>query len=349
MHYRSLLATAVALVLIGQAQAADNQAITEQIGNLNRIEASQNGSNLDLSVYQEGAENVVSTAQIGVGSTARLSQQGEGNYQRVYQYNGQDEYSGNHRAVVDQIGANNTAVVLQYDVANHSAEVLQEGDYNITTLRQSERVNSYVGQQSGTGNYTRVSQEGGADAKSTQSGTNNTLYLHQRAWPYGASTKVSQTGASNFADIYQTDGGRYPGGSLELTQDGLDNTANIVATGGWSVFEFTQTGSANRLTAEQSGRNTSFSGSSTGTGNQVDINQSGDFNSLAVAQSGNDNMIVANQGGWWGEGDIGVISQTGSANSASLTQNLTQEGAATSMANIMQNGTGNAATVVQGY
>jgi len=160
---------------------------------------------------------------------------------------------------------------------------------------------------------------------------------------------VSQTGSSNSANIYQTDGGRHSGGSVDLTQNGLDNTANIVATGAWSTFEFEQTGSANRLTAAQSGRNTSFSGSSIGDGNQLDINQSGDFNSLEVAQSGNDNIIVANQGGWWGEGDIGVISQTGSTNSAMLTQNLTQEGASTSMANILQNGTGNSATVVQGH
>jgi hypothetical protein len=50
-----------------------------------------------------------------------------------------------------------------------------------------------------------------------------------------------------------------------------------------------------------------------------------------------------------GGGDIGVLSQTGLANSASMIQNLIQDDAATSMANIMQNGTGNTATIVQGY
>jgi len=47
MHYAPF-STAVALVLIGQVQAADNQAITEQMANLSRIEASQRGSNLSL-------------------------------------------------------------------------------------------------------------------------------------------------------------------------------------------------------------------------------------------------------------------------------------------------------------
>lgn len=51
MHYAPF-STAVALVLIGQVQAADNQAITEQMANLSRIEASQRGFNLSLSVYQ---------------------------------------------------------------------------------------------------------------------------------------------------------------------------------------------------------------------------------------------------------------------------------------------------------
>ncbi|WP_404441286.1 hypothetical protein [Stutzerimonas chloritidismutans] len=348
MFIRSFLAIAVSLVAIGQAQAADSYITTEQFGTANTLTASQAGDSLGIAVSQGGSDNEISIDQSGQGSTIRSNQQGEGNYQRVYQYNSYEEYSGNHSATIDQVGGYNTAVVLQGDDAWHAASITQDGERNTLTLEQSVRVNNFLGSQSGTGNQAAVIQEGGASAEISQTGTNNTLNLHQTAWPFGAGTSITQTGDANVADVRQTDAGRYSGGDVNLTQSGAANEAEIDATGAWSVLDFAQSGTGNQLTVDQSGRNTSITGTSNGDNNRVDIDQTGDVNVLELAQDGSDNVIEARQGGWWGEGDIGTISQIGTANFASLTQNLTTQGSPTNVATILQNGMNNSATVVQG-
>ena len=346
MFTRSLLAAALSILLAGHAHA-DNLAAIEQYGNGNTLDATQSGTALSLTTSQIGSNNEIRSDQIGQDSDARLTQEGEGNYQRVYQFNTYDEYSGHHSAAIDQLGTFNTAVVLQLDDAANSASIVQDGSRHRIDVQQSVRVNNFSGYQGGTDNQALVIQEGGSRAETSQSGTDNRLTLQQTAWPFGAATVITQTGEANTADVRQTAGGRYPGGQIELTQDGQNNGANVVATGAWSMLDFTQAGAGNQLTVTQSGRNTRITGTSMGDYNEADINQTGDNNVLDLAQNGSDNLIEATQGGWWGQGDIGTVSQTGTANFASLTQNVNVEGAATNVASILQNGSNNSATVIQ--
>lgn len=347
MFTRSLLTVAVSLVLASHAHA-DNLAAAEQYGNGNKLDATQFGTALGLTTSQSGTNNEISSEQTGQRSEARLTQQGEGNYQSIYQFNTYDEYSGNHRAVIDQVGAFNTANVVQLDDAANSASINQDGNDHRIDIQQSGRVNDFTGYQGGVGNQALIIQEGGARAEASQSGTGNSLSVEQTAWPFGASMAVSQSGEFNVADIVQTAGGRYPGGRIELDQDGQANNAEVAGTGAWSVLEFTQTGNGNELAVNQSGRNTRIAGTSSGDYNRAEIDQTGDNNVLDLAQSGSDNLIQATQGGWWGQGDIGTVAQTGNSNFASLTQNVNVEGAATNIASILQNGSNNSATVVQG-
>lgn len=347
MFTRSLLAAALSVVLASQAHA-DNRAATEQYGNGNILDATQSGTDLGLATFQSGSSNIIISEQLGQGSDARLTQQGEGNYQRLYQFNTYDEYSGNHSAAIDQSGTFNSAVVSQLDDAANSASIVQDGNGHSINVEQSVRVNDLFAYQSGTVNRALIIQEGGARAETSQIGTNNSLKLQQTAWPFGASATVTQIGESNAADIQQTDGGRHPGGRVELIQDGQENSAQVVATGAWSMLDFSQAGSGNQLTVDQGGRNTIITGTSIGDNNQADISQTGDNNVLDLAQNGADNIIEATQGGWWGEGDIGTVAQTGTANLASLSQNVNVEGAATNIASILQNGSNNSATVIQG-
>ena len=366
MHTRSLLAAAVSFVLVAQAQAAGNQTTTEQVGDsnivwvtqagsdnaislhqdgtINRAAATQSGADLAVSVSQQGDNNSIESYQYGVGSSARLSQQGAAQYQMIFQQGSE----GSQSIEIDQKGSNSVAYVLQSEAAGSTAVITQEGDGQTTTLGQTERVNDYTGYQGGSDNYANVTQEGGSRAVTSQTGTDNQIDLHQTAWPFGASSTITQAGEYNDARIRQTDAGRYSGGDLSLTQQGRANAANVEATGAWSIFDYVQTGTSNQLYANQSGRNTEIAGSSVGDYNQVDIDQTGDNNALDLAQNGNDNVIEAIQGGWWGEGDIGMVSQTGLANFASITQSVNVEGAATNVANIMQSGMNNSATVVQG-
>lgn len=348
MFTRSLLAAALSVVLASQAQA-DNLAGTEQYGNGNKLNATQSGTALGLTTSQVGSNNNIRSDQNGQDSDARLTQDGEGNYQSVYQFNAYAEYSGNHSAAIDQSGAFNMAVVRQLDDAANSASIIQAGSGHRIHVEQSVRVNHLSAYQSGTDNQALIVQEGGASAETSQVGTNNSLSLLQTAWPFGASSAITQTGESNTADIEQTDGGRYPGGRVELTQNGQANNAEVAATGAWSILDFSQTGAGNQLTVEQGGRDTRITGTSIGDNNQADINQTGDNNVLDLAQNGADNIIEATQGGWWGQGDIGTVSQTGTANLASLTQNVNVEGAATNVASILQNGSNNSATIIQGH
>lgn len=94
----------------------------------------------------------------------------------------------------------------------------------------------------------------------------------------------------------------------------------------------------------------SVTGYSLGENNSVDIVQNGDDSSLDIVQNGADNIIEASQSGgvfYNSTYDSGVISQTGTANFASLNQHSPDGDLGANSAIIMQNGIGNSATVTQ--
>jgi hypothetical protein len=157
----------------------------------------------------------------------------------------------------------------------------------------------------------------------------------------GGFAVVEQDGTANQADIYQSSG-RYPAGDVFLKQLGTANIAQIRAGDGYSTLDYTQRGTGNELNAHFSGQGSRISGYSEGSYNLVDIAQAGDDNSLDVAQVGSYNQIDAYQGFHVHEA---FISQTGDNNQAFLRQEtLSYDNAS---ASIIQNGSGNIASVVQ--
>ncbi|WP_312955245.1 hypothetical protein [Pseudomonas songnenensis] len=197
----------------------------------------------------------------------------------------------------------------------------------------------------GSDNLTEISQEWAGDAIAEQFGDNNRITIEQGFLPYGGSVAVYQDGGSNEAAVNQQ-GGRYYIGEVELTQLGSANRAQVTQWAGFSSFTFAQEGSGNVLNARQTTRDGIIRGHSVGNDNRVNINQSFDGPVLDIAQNGSANEIDVVQHTAY---STASITQTGDGNVAVLNQTTQfdyQQAPATA---IIQNGTGNSASITQRY
>jgi len=182
----------------------------------------------------------------------------------------------------------------------------------------------------GSDNLTEISQEWAGDAIAEQFGDNNRITIEQGFLPYGGSVAVYQDGGSNEAAVNQQ-GGRYYIGEVELTQLGSANRAQVTQWAGFSSFTFAQEGSGNVLNARQTTRDGIIRGHSVGN----DIAQNGSANEIDVVQHTAYSTASITQ---TGDGNVAVLNQT--------TQFDYQQAPATA---IIQNGTGNSASITQRY
>jgi hypothetical protein len=368
MFSRSFLAAAISLALIAQAHAAGT-ASSEQIGNDNLIEIiqesgqdvsavalqdgdsnqaflDQRGTELAIQTSQQGTDNRVEVEQDGWDSRAEVSQAGESNVASVFQ---QPFDNGQLNAFIDQNGQGNESIVLQRDASISWTETSQTGQDNVARIEQHERMNSIAVTQIGERNITNASQDYGSGAEILQTGNDNAVALNQSSSSY-ISTRIEQSGSFNEADVTQWAGGRFPGGYVDLYQQGEGNQAQVRSGDAWADVKFDQVGDANLLEVAQSTINGNVTGYSKGDFNVVDITQDGADTYVDIAQEGSDNMILVSQTGgiyYYVTDDTGTISQTGTANFASLTQDHVGDDLGTNTASIMQNGVGNSATVTQ--
>lgn len=340
------LAAALLLMTSGTLMANEQLAEIEQIGIDNIAQQTQSGTIHRSFIRQNGTANGALTDQsgdAGEGSQASIEQIGTYNAAEVYQVHASS--SGLASAEISQSGDSNSAYIeqLQYlgDLAA-TASVRQEGSGNQLEARQTWVNNQLDVVSLGQDNTVHVDQTGFSMADIQQTGAQNLVQLQQLSAGIGGGTAtVEQDGVANQANIYQTSG-RYPAGDVMLQQSGTANLAQINTSDGHSLLNYAQRGAGNELTAHFSGHGSRIDGYSEGNDNQVAVSQVGDDNSLDIAQIGSDNLIDAYQGFHNHEA---LISQSGDGNQAILRQEtLTYQGAS---ASIVQNGSGNLASVVQ--
>lgn len=368
MFSRSILAAAISLTLMAQAHAAgtvsseqtgnDNlteiiqessqnvSAIARQDGDSNQAFLSQKGDELTIQTSQQGTDNLVEVEQDGLDSRAEVSQTGESNAASVFQQPFDD---GVVDAFIDQDGQGNESIILQRNASISRAETSQTGQNNVAQVEQHERMNSITVTQVGERNVTNALQDYASGAEIRQTGNDNYVALNQSSGAY-VSAGIEQNGSFNEAEVTQSGGGRYPGGDVELYQQGEGNQAQVSSGVAWAYVEFDQIGNANLLNIEQSSINADVTGYSKGDFNTVDVTQNGDDVSVDIAQDGSDNIILVSQSGgvfYNVTYDTGTISQTGTANFASLTQGHASDDLGTKTASITQNGVSNSATVTQ--
>ncbi len=364
MLIRSLLAAAVSLALVGQAQAVDQTASIEQNGNNNTAEVTQlggtylwtelaqngdsneatvtqAGTNVSVEATQQGVANQLTATQEGFGTWVRSHQEGEGNLQSIVQRS-----EGGVTAYVYQYGVDNEAYVVQNDGDYNDGRINQHGQQNVLRLEQTYILNSLDATQEGTRNLANVRQTGHVTAQINQTGLANDVDLQQGAYSR-ANAVISQTGEYNEASVSQSERSYDSSSDLYLTQTGASNKADVYTGTAEGLLDFTQIGTGNELIARQGVRNGSVTGISRGDYNEVFFVQTGDGNTLDLAQSGADNVIEAFQMKDGASGDVGIIDQTGTGNYARLTQGIDSLGSGMDTAAIMQNGMNNSATVTQ--
>jgi hypothetical protein len=370
MYARTLFAAATSLAFISQLHAMGLETVTEQsgsnnsaqieqlggtyvwthlvqTGDLNETEVSQLGLNVRMEAIQHGTANVLSTDQEGFGNWIVSRQEGDRNSQRVDQRS-----DGGAEAYITQVGVNHSLSITQ-EGDYHNVTADQAGQDNTLQLVQTFMLSGLTATQNGTGNRADVSQGGMVGAQIEQDGQGNTLDFSQGAFAHADAT-IRQIGQSNGATVRQYDGGYFGGSTLELTQDGVNNRADLDITVAQGSFEYLQTGTGNDLRVNQTGspiygqptekRGGRISGHSTGNYNTVDIVQGGDGNSLDLAQAGDGNVIVAIQASVESDGDSGLIRQVGNSNYVALDQSVIGSGGT---ANVLQNGTTNSAIILQ--
>jgi len=246
MLSRSILATAISLVLITQTHAAGT-ATSEQIGNSNLTEITQQASqNVSAAMLQDGDSNLAFVAQKGAELTIQTTQRGTGNLLDIRQdgwestaeitQNGQINVATVYQrpfdnaqlsAIVDQHGQGNEATIQQLDANVSYARTTQDGINNFVEVQQIGPMSSISVKQIGESNDVSAHQTAsGADI--LQTGNNNNVELDQYSDSY-AQTIVEQNGSFNDANVNQSSGGRYPGGTVDLYQQGERNEAQAQA------------------------------------------------------------------------------------------------------------------------
>lgn len=337
--------TAVDIVHTGSG----NSVTGFQSGTANSAEIDQMGNNSSVALRQTGANNgaVATPGDPGFwfngpyGNLIFQDKTANGSTVDVTQTTYKTATKG---AVfnIGQGGANNTTTVTQ---TAHNDIWIRQGSkgsdlwawthpdpfnpdntpHSLGTLSNSTiTVNQSIGGTNPSGvNYAAIGQGNGSgdSIAVTQTGASNNADVNQ----IGSNNTFSSTQSSSNAN---TDW-NFVGGEAGWPSSGdlLAAAAPVVAPNGDSQ-PITQIGNGNEYYSNQSGTNLWAFGSQIGNGNFLNNVQSGDQNALYTAQNGDYNTIYS--------------VQDGSMNSVLVTQSHN-----TSYANLSQNGVSNIATVMQ--
>lgn len=288
----------------------------------------QEGSGADIARIRQGNASPVRTVQ---EARATIEQRGTGSNEAYIDQN------------VDQSGRNVTSEIFQNGSDNHAETVFsanqRQGDYTRITqdgtgndayqLKDDEREGSLIIEQGGSSNtaeqYTRKDQARDLFIRQVGEGNVATQDIYKGSW-----VTTEQYGDGNYADIYtpgrfnntltviQGDEAGAFGGSTsddnvaELQANEGHNTALIEQYGAGSNEAYVLMSDGASLDVLQNGEGNELKGlGGVGAaqvlgGSSLTVDQVGDFNKAYVSQQ---------------NGGVGVITQTGSSNVATINQN----------------------------
>jgi hypothetical protein len=262
--------------------------------------------------------NVVEVVQDGVvdaasANTATINQNAGGNTAKINQV-------GTLPPAVPGTGLNlgtgttsftNTATITQDGIDNTQALIEQTGNTNTATINQ-DSVNDAIVSQTGNNNTASVEQRevAGTAGSSATLANNNAANVSQQG-DFDTVT-VSQTGTAAYHSAVVTQGLGSSYLDATVTQSGTYNLATLTQNGSYNVANVIQSGLGAGSTLAAGG-------------NQVLITQDGSSLSGALDTAnatqltGNANSIEINQ--HRGDGSIVNVTQDGSSNTATVTQN----------------------------
>ena len=242
------------------------------------------------------AQNVSTVDQTGNGAVATVTQSGNGNNSDV----NQDADSA--YAEVTQSGGPNTATVNQNAAADNAKALVQQisspvgGPANISTITQNANTSAFSN-QIGNNNQSTITQDGQS--------------LAPQQLPFAYAAFVEQIGSNNIASISQpgeenTAASRQYGNNGEsyITQSGIGGTPDVnnVArvtqeVGSDNAYSLvSQDGQDNTADVLQYGADNESWVYQTGANNVADVKQYSSNNDSTVNQNGNGNSATVTQG-----------------------------------------------------
>lgn len=332
-----------ALIVGSTSFAFANNSDIDQTGSENLAEVTQSGGEGSAStVLQTGSDDIATVTQSDGGGTAT-------NISDIQQLAG----SGTQEATVTQTnstnGTANEAYVLQDSTeGGNTVNVVQDGAGNIARATQGPGdVVIFTTPLGITGNSSDIDQIGSDNTATTdqivnsdggnnnaavvaQDGTSNTAIITQGTgtFPDGSSNdnnnsaSIDQMGIGGLSTI--TQGGE--SGIATSIQDGLNNTSDIVQSGGFPG------GPGNLANVEQTGANNNSIVNQTSAAGDLALFPAG--TNAQVTQNGNDNTSRIDQsplGGHLavvdqlGENLMSTINQSGFLNEAFVRQELSDQ------------------------
>lgn len=307
--------------------------------------------NNDASTTQTGDDNDALVEQVGISNVADVSQDGDNNEATVQQgeFGANNVQSNYAEASISQVGSENEAAVNQRQgwsggsaVSIHSIE--QDGLRNTGLLTTFNGGNEGSVTQLGNDNYANGRQAGsGHDLDIYQEGSDNEARINQLSGASGNSADIAQRGSDNYGLVEQSStsgnrAGQWVAGddnTVIQTQTSDDNRQRVEITGDSNTYTTLQEGgSGNALYINSRGTgpgsnssfayNSDFDAVQSGSGNLISGEMSGYNNSLTITQFGGGNSVGS---GMWdadgfrveGDNNVGLIDQSGSGHSASMT------------------------------
>ena len=334
--------------LIGGQVANDNNGFIDQKGNNNQAVLEIMGSNNNL--VNHGITQIQSASFGSAGNTAIIKQSAfnndmdvrqEGSANRVYGttlgsnnqfYVGQTGVD--NRTTINQVGNNNGDLATGFDITSAGAgwnKVTQTGDRNNGVVTQGSNDRFKV-EMFGSDNKSNINQAGNNLVTTLQDGNLNTIggimnYATQDEAVFAAGASMNATQYGDHNKLYVS-----TAGDLTVNQ----NNVNAGLVGNTIKYTQTSTGAAE---LNQIGDNNLVFLKTT-TAGLINVDQNGNSNGVALYASGSNSAAT---GCAVFEGTHLVVDQTGSSNLL----NLNSTGANASV-DVMQNGSSNWASVVQG-
>ncbi|WP_340106025.1 hypothetical protein [Rhodohalobacter sp. 8-1] len=269
-----------------------HEAQIDQVGSGNEVNLTQDNTSTLADVSQEGAGNSadiyqrnyrfefgtyssrVDVGQIGDNNEVMVDSDGFGNNVSIEQ-GSETMASDGQYASVTQNGSDNQATIEQYGRGGADHTQIQDGEGNRAIADSPWGSSDGYQEQTGTGNYSLIKQNGYHSATSKQNGSDNYSWIRQSAGSSDAS--FTQTGDNNQINADQ----RGVGSEMTIAQTGNGNTAGTAGFTNMGIFqigdgnslELTQTGDNNSAFVDQSGDNHTATISSIGNGNSASITQ----------------------------------------------------------------------------
>jgi hypothetical protein len=286
----------------------------------------------NVDAYQKGSLNDVTVTQSGLSSSSTAIDQ-----------------NGSDLATITQVSNTLLNVVTVVQDANNTASIDQQAGGNAVAVNQTSLITTTVGAGlhiggTAAGNVAEVVQYGADNALTTitQSGNNNLNAIINQDTDNSAT--ITQSGSNNIqAGIFQTSG----------TVSATLNAATINQQGGFGTTNITQSTSNNTASVVQDSTSSNAVATVTQSGmfNIASISQSNTYNTAIVVQSGtagagSENNVTITQDGFGlsGAADTAVATQlTGDLNSITINQHRGDGSNVT----VTQDGSSNTATVTQ--